>query len=37
MAKCLSKCLKSPCARGLLVVGLIATVVYFLRKKKCCN
>ncbi|ARW47313.1 hypothetical protein APT_02478 [Acetobacter pasteurianus NBRC 101655] len=36
MSKCAVKCPKSPCVRGLLVAGLIATVVYFLRKKKSC-
>jgi hypothetical protein len=36
MEKCPVKCPKSPCVRGLLLVGLIATAFYFFRKKKCC-
>jgi|LAHS01.1.fsa_nt_gb hypothetical protein len=36
MANCLTKCPKSPCVRGLLLVGLIASAFYFFRKKKCC-
>ncbi|CEF53485.1 hypothetical protein predicted by Glimmer/Critica [Acetobacter ghanensis] len=37
MANCPVKCPKSPCARGILALGLIAAVVYFFRKKKCCG
>lgn len=37
MPKCPVKCPKSPCLRGLLIAGLIASAVYFFRKKKCCN
>ncbi|MBB6457084.1 hypothetical protein HNR55_001672 [Acetobacter lovaniensis] len=33
----MAKCPKSPCARGILALGLIAVVVYFIRKKKCCG
>lgn len=34
MAKCVVKCPKSPCARGLLLVGLVAAAFFFFRKKK---
>lgn len=36
-AQDMAKCPKSPCARGILALGLIAAVVYFIRKKKCCG
>jgi hypothetical protein len=36
-AQDMAKCPKSSCARGILALGLIAVVVYFIRKKKCCG